>query len=101
MAIKVLNHWAHLPSRESVINGTKKFSNVVDKCSDCDSAFISMHRLKEHARKSHGHDCNGQVGKLLSSSSSSLTAWPSKLESLSKLEVSSTVLLADLMGHQN
>jgi hypothetical protein len=24
-----------------------------------------MHRLKEHARKSHGHDCNGQVGKLL------------------------------------
>jgi hypothetical protein len=101
MAIKVLNHWAHLSSRESVINGAKKFSNVVDKCSDCDSAFISMHRLKEHARKSHGHDCNGQVGKLLSSSSLSLTAWQSKLESLYQLEVSSIILSADLKCHQN
>lgn len=28
------------------------------QCADCDAAFVSMHRLKEHSRKTHGHEFN-------------------------------------------
>jgi len=30
------------------------------QCADCDAAFVSMHRLKEHSRKTHGHEFNIQ-----------------------------------------